>query len=64
MLAAVAGQNSASAPKTDSMNLLNLVNNKLIEDQEQQKMQLKRSVESQKNFMGVYCFIFFKFVWK
>lgn len=51
MLAGVAGQNAAQA-KADNINLLNLVNNKIIEDQEQQKMQLKHNLESQKNFRG------------
>lgn len=52
MLAGVAGQ--AAAPvKSENINLLNLVNNKIIEDKEQQKMQLKHhNLESQKNFIG------------
>lgn len=50
MLAGVAGQNAAPVK---SENLLNLVNNKIIEDKEQQKIQLKHhTLESQKNFMG------------
>lgn len=55
MLAGVAGQN-AGPVKSENINLLNLVNNKIIEDKEQQKMQLKHhNLESQKNFMGKMC---------
>ncbi|XP_037810826.1 enhancer of mRNA-decapping protein 4 homolog [Lucilia sericata] len=53
MLAGVAGQNAAPV-KPENINLLNLVNNKIIEDKEQQKMQLKHhNLESQKNFMAI-----------
>ncbi|XP_065357524.1 enhancer of mRNA-decapping protein 4 homolog [Calliphora vicina] len=53
MLAGVAGQN-AGPVKSENINLLNLVNNKIIEDKEQQKMQLKHhNLESQKNFMAI-----------
>lgn len=52
MLAAVAGQNPAAPPKSDNMNLLNLVNSSLIEGQEQQKMQMKRDLEYQEKFRG------------
>ncbi|KAL9922946.1 enhancer of mRNA-decapping protein 4 homolog isoform X1 [Glossina fuscipes] len=48
MLATVTGSNSG-ATKHDNKNLLNLVNNKLIEDQEHQQMQLKHGMEIQKN---------------
>ncbi|XP_067625151.1 enhancer of mRNA-decapping protein 4 homolog isoform X2 [Eurosta solidaginis] len=49
MLASVAGQ--STAPKTDGINILNLVNNKMIEDQEHQKMQLKQSLDAQTKFI-------------
>lgn len=49
MLAGVAGQNVP----TKTENLLNLVNNKIIEEHEHQKLQTKhQDIESQKNFMG------------
>ncbi|XP_017473347.1 PREDICTED: enhancer of mRNA-decapping protein 4 homolog [Rhagoletis zephyria] len=51
MLASVAGQ--TPAPKSESINILNLVNNKIIEDQEHQKLQLKQSLESQKKFIAI-----------
>lgn len=53
MLAAVTGQNPSAPPKPDSMNLLNLVNSSLIEDQEQQKVQMKRDLEYQEKFRGM-----------
>ncbi|XP_012157924.1 enhancer of mRNA-decapping protein 4 homolog [Ceratitis capitata] len=46
MLASVAGQ--PPAPRTESINILNLVNNKMIEDQEHQKLQHKHSLTSKK----------------
>ncbi|XP_054741449.1 enhancer of mRNA-decapping protein 4 homolog isoform X1 [Anastrepha obliqua] len=51
MLASVAGQ--TSAPKTETINILNLVNNKIIEDQEHQKLQLKQSLDPQKKFIAI-----------
>lgn len=51
MLASVAGQ--TPAPKTESINILNLVNNKIIEDQEHQKLQLKQSLDPQKKFIVI-----------
>ncbi|XP_055837361.1 enhancer of mRNA-decapping protein 4 homolog isoform X3 [Episyrphus balteatus] len=50
MLASVTGSNT-SANKPDNMNLLNLRNNKIIEDQEQQK--IKQSMETHKKFMAI-----------
>ncbi|XP_011207932.2 enhancer of mRNA-decapping protein 4 homolog isoform X3 [Bactrocera dorsalis] len=51
MLAGVAGQ--TPAPKAESLNILNLVNNKIIEDQEHQKLQLKQSLDPQKKFIVI-----------
>ncbi|XP_050322266.1 enhancer of mRNA-decapping protein 4 homolog isoform X3 [Bactrocera neohumeralis] len=51
MLAGVAGQ--TPAPKAESINILNLVNNKIIEDQEHQKLQLKQSLDPQKKFIVI-----------
>uniref|UniRef100_A0A1A9WBH7 Ge1_WD40 domain-containing protein n=1 Tax=Glossina brevipalpis TaxID=37001 RepID=A0A1A9WBH7_9MUSC len=48
MLATVTGSNSGNT-KHDNKNLLNLVNNKLIEDQEHQQIQLKHGMDIQKN---------------
>ncbi|KAM7354487.1 enhancer of mRNA-decapping protein 4 homolog Ge-1 isoform 1-T2 [Cochliomyia hominivorax] len=53
MLAGVAGQNAAPV-KSENINLLNLVNNNIIEDKDQQKMQPRHhNLESQKNFMAI-----------
>lgn len=55
MLAGVASQGSGSV-NSENINLLNLVNNKIIENKEQQKIQLKHcNIETQKNFMGKIC---------
>lgn len=47
MLAGVAGQN-VTPGKTENINLLNLVNNKMIEESEIKH----QDIESQKNFIG------------
>lgn len=52
MLASVTGSNQTSN-KPDNLNILNLVNNKIIEDQEHQK-HIKQSLECHNKYIGTF----------
>lgn len=57
MLASVTNSSNANQKSIENMNILNLVNNKVIEDREQQKHQ--RTNNSQNEFSGELKFVLF-----